>query len=86
MKNRPNPEGEYYNKEIKELIHQGINFLTKREKEIIKFRYGLDEQQLTLEEIGKVFSVTRERIRQLESQALRKLQHPARIKYFQNLA
>jgi len=81
----PSPEKEYYNKEIKRLIHQGIDFLNDREKEIIKLRFGLGKQQLTLEEIGDVFSLTRERIRQVELEALKKLKHPARIKYFQNL-
>jgi RNA polymerase primary sigma factor len=54
----------------------GLNY---REREIIRLRYGLaDGYDYTLEEIGKVFSVTRERVRQIEAQAIRKLQHPTR--------
>ncbi len=53
--------------------------LNYREREILKLRYGLaDGYAYTLEEVGKIFSVTRERVRQIESKAVRKLQHPQR--------
>jgi RNA polymerase primary sigma factor len=53
--------------------------LNHREREILKLRYGLaDGYAYTLEEVGKIFSVTRERVRQIESKAVRKLQNPAR--------
>jgi RNA polymerase primary sigma factor len=53
--------------------------LNYREREIIRLRYGLaDGYAYTLEEVGKIFSVTRERVRQIEAKAVRKLQHPTR--------
>ena len=55
---------------------QGLNY---REREILRLRYGLtDGYAYTLEEVGKIFSVTRERVRQIESKAVRKLQQPYR--------
>jgi RNA polymerase primary sigma factor len=56
-----------------------LRTLTPREERIIKMRFGLEDgTQRTLEEVGEVFSVTRERIRQIEAKALRKLRHPSR--------
>ena len=53
--------------------------LTYREREILKLRYGIgDGYTYTLEEVGRIFKVTRERVRQVESKAIRKLQHPVR--------
>ena len=58
-----------------------LKTLTYREREIIKLRYGLgDGYTYTLEEVGRIFKVTRERVRQIEAKAVRKLQHPARSK------
>jgi len=58
-----------------------IETLTPREQKVIRLRYGLDDNHArTLEEVGKEFNVTRERIRQIEAKALRKLRHPNRIK------
>jgi len=55
--------------------------LTPREEKVLKLRFGLDDGRArTLEEVGKVFNVTRERIRQIEAKALRKLRHPSRSK------
>jgi len=55
--------------------------LTYREREIIRLRYGLtDGYTYTLEEVGRIFQVTRERVRQIESKAVRKLQQPARTR------
>jgi RNA polymerase primary sigma factor len=55
--------------------------LTPRERRVLQLRFGLmDTRQLTLEEVGKRFDVTRERIRQIEAKALRKLRHPSRSK------
>ena len=59
-----------------------LKTLTYREREIIKLRYGLgDGYTYTLEEVGRIFKVTRERVRQIEAKAVRKLQHPARSKH-----
>ena len=64
---------------LKDKIEQVLNTLTFREREIIKLRYGLgDGYTYTLEEVGRKFKVTRERVRQIEAKALRKLQHPVR--------
>jgi RNA polymerase primary sigma factor len=64
---------------LKDRIDKVLGTLTFREKEIIKLRYGLgDGCTYTLEEVGRRFSVTRERVRQIEAKAVRKLQHPVR--------
>ena len=58
-----------------------MEHLNYREREILKLRYGLaDGYSYTLEEVGKIFSVTRERVRQIESKAVRKLQQPYRAR------
>ncbi|MBL7222717.1 MAG: RNA polymerase sigma factor RpoD [Candidatus Brocadiae bacterium] len=64
---------------LKDKIHQVLDTLTYREREIIKLRYGIgDGYTYTLEEVGRRFRVTRERVRQIETKAIRKLQHPIR--------
>jgi RNA polymerase primary sigma factor len=64
---------------LKDKIDYVLKTLTYREREIIKLRYGLgDGYTYTLEEVGKIFKVTRERVRQIEAKAVRKLQHPVR--------
>jgi RNA polymerase primary sigma factor len=66
---------------LKDKIDQVLKTLTYREREIIKLRYGLgDGYTYTLEEVGRIFKVTRERVRQVEAKAIRKLQHPVRAK------
>ena len=65
----------------KELLLDVLNTLTPREEKVLRLRYGLDDGKVrTLEEVGKEFNVTRERIRQIEAKALRKLRHPSRYK------
>ncbi len=67
---------------LKDNIDCVLKTLTYREREIIKLRYGLgDGYTYTLEEVGRIFKVTRERVRQIEAKAVRKLQHPARSKH-----
>ncbi|WP_339909925.1 RNA polymerase sigma factor RpoD [Symmachiella dynata] len=66
---------------LKDKIDYVLRTLTYREREIIKLRYGLgDGYTYTLEEVGRIFKVTRERVRQIEAKAVRKLQHPVRSK------
>lgn len=68
--------------DLQEQVKKTINTLTRKEADIIKKRYGIgDELSLTLEEVGQKFNVTRERIRQIEANILRKLRHPARSKW-----
>ena len=69
---------------LREDIEELLNTLTPREKKVLELRFGLiDGRSRTLEEVGKEFSVTRERIRQIEAKALRKLRHPSRAKRVQ---
>jgi len=64
---------------LKDRVEEVLKTLTYREREIIKLRYGIgDGYTYTLEEVGKIFKVTRERVRQVEAKAIRKLQHPVR--------
>ena len=66
---------------LKEQLMEVLNSLTPREAKVLRLRYGLDDGKArTLEEVGKEFNVTRERIRQIEAKALRKLRHPSRSK------
>ena len=64
---------------LKEQLSEVLDTLTEREQKVLRLRFGLDDGRArTLEEVGKVFNVTRERIRQIEAKALRKLRHPSR--------
>jgi len=66
---------------LKEQLDDVLKTLNDREEKVLRYRYGLDDgSQKTLEEVGKIFNVTRERIRQIEVKALRKLRHPSRRK------
>jgi len=66
---------------LKNRVEEVLKTLTYREREIIKLRYGIgDGYTYTLEEVGKIFKVTRERVRQVEAKAIRKLQHPVRAR------
>ena len=66
---------------LKEQLDSVLSTLTPREEKVIRLRFGLDDgRPRTLEEVGEVFDVTRERIRQIEAKALRKLRHPSRSK------
>lgn len=71
---------------LKEQIESVLDTLTDREENVLRLRFGLDDGRTrTLEEVGKVFGVTRERIRQIEAKALRKLRHPSRSKQLKDL-
>jgi RNA polymerase primary sigma factor len=64
---------------LKQELQETLGTLTDREENVLRLRFGLDDGRTrTLEEVGKVFGVTRERIRQIEAKALRKLRHPSR--------
>ncbi len=66
---------------LHEQLMEALGTLTEREQKVLKLRFGLDDgRPRTLEEVGKEFNVTRERIRQIEAKALRKLRHPSRSK------
>jgi RNA polymerase primary sigma factor len=66
---------------LREKIEQVLNTLSYREREIVRLRYGIgDGYTYTLEEVGRIFKVTRERVRQVEAKAIRKMQHPIRAK------
>ena len=66
---------------LKEQLMEVLDTLSEREKKVLMLRFGLEDgRPRTLEEVGKEFNVTRERIRQIEAKALRKLRHPSRSK------
>ena len=68
-------------KDLQEQLTEVIRTLTKKEQDVLKMRYGLEDgYSLTLEQVGYIFNVTRERIRQIEAKALRKLRHPVRLR------
>ncbi len=70
---------------LKDHLDEVLSTLSDREARVLKLRFGLEgNKQMTLEEVGKVFGVTRERIRQIEAKALRKLKHPSRRKKLQD--
>ncbi len=79
--NEYTPVDAVVNDDLKEKIREILKTLTPREEKVLKMRFGIDvASEHTLEEVGKDFSVTRERIRQIEVKALRKLRHPSRSK------
>jgi len=78
----PSPADSASDTILREVIERELNTLTPREAHVIKLRFGLyDGRTRTLEEVGKEFDITRERIRQIESKALRKLRHPSRARH-----
>ena len=79
--NDSSPSDTVANNDLKERVREVLKTLTPREEKVLKMRFGIDvASEHTLEEVGKDFSVTRERIRQIEVKALRKLRHPSRSK------
>ena len=76
-----NPLEYTQDRSFREGIDEVLQTLTPREEKVIRLRYGLDDNKArTLEEVGREFGVTRERIRQIEAKAIRRLRHPTRIK------
>jgi RNA polymerase primary sigma factor len=81
-----NPEDSAMLMLLRDEINEVLNTLGPREATVLKMRYGLiDGRQKTLEEVGKYLNVTRERVRQIEVKALRKLRHPTRSKHLKTL-
>ena len=79
------PADSVANSDLKERVREVLKTLTPREEKVLKMRFGIDvASEHTLEEVGKDFAVTRERIRQIEVKALRKLRHPSRSKKLQS--
>jgi RNA polymerase primary sigma factor len=77
----PSPPDTVIHINLREQIEEALKSLTEREAKVLKMRFGLgDGNEHTLEEVGQQFKVTRERIRQIEAKALRKLKHPSRSK------
>ncbi len=82
--NDVSPADTVANTDLKERVREVLKTLTPREEKVLKMRFGIDvASEHTLEEVGKDFAVTRERIRQIEVKALRKLRHPSRSKKLQ---
>lgn len=80
-KNEKSPTDNAIDNNLQEKIKKSLSTLTPREETVIRLRYGIDDHKpKTLEEVGAIFNVTRERIRQIEAKALRKLRHPSRAK------
>ena len=72
---------------LKEQLDEVLDTLTEREQKVLRLRFGMnDGRARTLEEVGREFDVTRERIRQIEAKALRKLRHPSRSRKLKRLS
>lgn len=78
------PEESLMVSHMKMLVRRQMKCLTPREDRVIRQRFGIDGDEHTLEQIGQIYGVTRERIRQIEAKALKKLSHPGRIKQLQD--
>jgi RNA polymerase sigma factor (sigma-70 family) len=74
----PDPSEAIEYREMQQGIDDVLDSLTPREAEVLRLRFGIDGKEHTMEEVGQVYGVSRERVRQLEAKALRKLRHPAR--------
>ncbi len=71
---------------LREKLNEVLSVLSKREEKVLRLRFGLgDGSPRTLEEVGQIFNITRERVRQIEAKALKKLQHPVRLRRFAQL-
>ncbi|MDC1067720.1 sigma-70 family RNA polymerase sigma factor [Candidatus Kapabacteria bacterium] len=77
---QPPPDTELIQESLRLEVKQVLNTLSAREADVIKLYFGLDEQALTLEEIGEKFNLTRERVRQIKEKAIRRLRHASRSK------
>jgi RNA polymerase primary sigma factor len=83
----PNPHAVAEASALAQSVAEALSALTEREQRILRMRFGLGgTAEHTLEEVGKIFGVTRERTRQIEASALRKLRHPARARKLKTFA
>ena len=79
--NMPVPEDAAAYTILREQIEEVLSTLTERDQQVLRLRFGLDDgHQRTLEEVGKIFHVTRERIRQIEAKAIRRIKQPSRAR------
>ena len=81
-----NPDADVLCESAKDQLESVLNSLNQRELRIIRLYYGLDGEALTLEQIGDLMGVTRERVRQIKERALSHLRHPSRHRVLRNLA
>lgn len=80
----PGPEDEAYDHALKETVEEALSSLKEREAKILRLYYGLDDQEpMTLEEIGDILGITRERVRQIKEKALIRLRHATRAKFLE---
>jgi RNA polymerase sigma factor (sigma-70 family) len=80
------PVDEMRSKDVADKVRETLRTLTEREQRVMSLRFGLDNgYPMTLDEVGKRFNITRERARQIEKKALRKLRHPCRVKVLSEL-
>ncbi|MBM3327176.1 MAG: sigma-70 family RNA polymerase sigma factor [Calditrichaeota bacterium] len=77
---QPPPDAILMEESLKLEVRRALATLTKREAEVIQYYFGIEKEQKTLEEIGELFKLTRERVRQIKEKAIRKLNHPSRSK------
>ena len=80
----PGPEDEAYEHALKETVEDALSSLKEREAKILRLYYGLDDQDpMTLEEIGQILGITRERVRQIKEKALLRLRHASRARFLE---
>jgi RNA polymerase primary sigma factor len=78
----PDPDGETYERALKETVDAALASLTEREAKVLRLYFGLDDQEpMTLEEIGSLLGITRERVRQIKEKAIARLGHPSRSRF-----
>jgi RNA polymerase primary sigma factor len=80
----PDPDGETYERALRETVDEALSSLTPREAKVLRLYFGLDDQEpMTLEEIGSLLKITRERVRQIKEKALKRLGHPSRRRFLE---